>query len=486
MNRWTLTVTFTILCWGFLLTSDSDAETYSDVWLDGTHYLHEEALFLDQVLGHGDGAMLAPALVEAAGQPAYEVGDERDFYATEMGGADQYILQASARAVSDKAYIFVENGKPAAANKIESLLDSFDEIYDKITDQLGPAPDSVDRDPRIHILMIDIRDNPRADGTRLLGYFSSIDQYRNAALAAWTDRRSNEAEVLYIDHALLNSQRIDVESVVAHEFTHMVHWARDSREDSWINEGIAVYMESTLGYEMASRISVFEKDPDVSLLDWSGSPEDYSAAYLFFVYVAERFGGTPAISSIVKNRGRGARGIELALAAQGKAVSFQSLFSDWVVANYLDDPELDDGIYGYSTLDINLKPSEVEARYPIIRKTSKVRPWSARYTEFNKERDDALRLTLYGDDGDDIVAQIIEFGNEIDVSSVMSGGVQSVTALVPPEDTRAVLVVTSQPRLMAGNDYSDYTFSAEIPEVITQVDPASRRSITTWGSIKRN
>ena len=143
-------------------------------------------------------------------------------------------------------------------------------------------------------------------------------------------------------------------------------------------------------------------------------------------------------------------------------------------------------IYGYTTLDIHLEPSEVEALYPIAQKTSKVRPWSARYTEFNKEQDDILSLTLYGDDGSDIVAQIIEFGNEIDVSSIKSGAEQSVTALIPPEDSKAVLVVTSQPRLIFGDDYSDYTYSAEIRPIVTPVDPASGRKITTWGSIKHD
>ena len=378
----------------------------------------------------------------------------------------------------------MESGRAAADKKIKLLLNSFDEIYDEITDQFGPPPDSVDEDPRVHIIIMDIRDNAQPNGTRILGYFSSIDQYRNAALALWTERRSNEAKVLYIDHVSLDSHQNRVESVVAHEFAHMVHWARDPGEDSWIGEGIAVYVESMLGYEVKSRISAFEESPDVSLLDWSGSIADYGAAYLFFAYVAERFGGTSAISSIMENRSRGTRGIERALAAQAKSVSFQNLFSDWVIANYLDDPSLDDGIYGYNTLDVHLGPSEVEALYPIARKTSKVKPWSAQYTEFNKEQDDILSLTVYKDDGSDIVAQIIQFGDEIIVSPVKSGKVPSGTALIPPEGSKAVLVVTSQPGLIFENAHSEYAYSAEIQAAITPVDPTPRRRLTTWGSIK--
>ncbi|MFC1715087.1 hypothetical protein ACFL6S_15580, partial [Candidatus Poribacteria bacterium] len=242
---------------------------------------------------------------------------------------------------------------------------------------------------------------------------------------------------------------------------------------------------SMLGYRVSDRISAFEKDIDTSLLDWSGTIADYGAAYLFFAYVSERFGGVPAIASIMNNRSNGTRGIERALSGLGKSVSFHNVFSDWVVANYLDDPQLDDGVYGYKTLDIHLGPSEVERLYPIARKTSKVKPWAARYTEFNKDLDDILSLTVYKDDGTDIVAQLIEFGNKTAVSSVKLGKVQSGTALVPPAGRKAVLVVTSQPNpLIQEGDYSDYKYSAEVQADITPVEPSSNRKITTWGALK--
>jgi len=142
------------------------------------------------------------------------------------------------------------------------------------------------------------------------------------------------------------------ESVVAHELAHLVQWARDPEESVWINEGIAVYVEAMLGYEVDSRISAFEKLPGTSLLHWTSSLEDYGAAYLFFAYISDRFGGAPAIAAIVKNRDQGTRGIERALATQGKTISFNRLFSDWAIANYVDDTSVGNGEYGYVTLDI--------------------------------------------------------------------------------------------------------------------------------------
>ena len=334
---------------------------------------------------------------------------------------------------------------------------------------------------------MDILDNAQPDGSRILGYFSSLDQYRNAVLARWSDRRSNEIEIVYVDYLSLSGNLDRAESVIAHEFMHMVQWARDPNESTWVNEGIAVYAEWMLGYEVESRISVFEENPDTSLLDWDNTVEDYGAAYLFFAYISEQFDGIPTIASIVRNRNSGTRGVESALATLGKSVSFGDLFSDWAVANYLDDPELNNGKYGYSTLDINLESSEVEDFYPIAHKTSKVKPWSARYTEFKKLQDDTLNLTVYKNDGDDIVAQLIDFGDKTEVSSIKSNATPLATVTIPPEGSVAVLVVTSQPEFVVpGAVYSDYKYSAEVQAVVTPVEPTSNRRITTWGALKSN
>ena len=485
MSGWKCTITAIILTWSVLLVPDIGCRAYADSWTDGTPYLHEEARFLAQVLGHDDATMRAPSLAAPSRAAAYKVGDEREFYAIDLRSDAQYSLKASVRAVSDKAYIFVETGRPAASSKIKPLLDSFDGIYNAITEQFGPPPDSIDGDPRIYLLILDVVDGAQANGTRMLGYFSPINQYRNSQLSRWTDRRSNEVEMLYIDYISLDLGADGAESVVAHEFTHLVQWARDPEESIWVNEGIAVYAEAMLGYEVNSRISAFEEKPDTPLLDWSDSLEDYGAAYLFFAYVSERFGGPPAIAAIVKNRAQGTVGIERSLATLGKSISFHRLFSDWVIANYLDDPHLSDGIYGYSTLDIHLESSVVEARYPIDHKTSTVKPWAARYTEFEKGQSDTLTLTVYENNANDIAAQIIEFGDETDISPIKSSNAQSGVALISQENDKVVLVVTSQPDPPdAKKNSSSYTYSAEIQATAASVASTSGKKITTWGKIR--
>ncbi len=485
MGKWKYKIA--VLTWSVLFISGISNSLYAEAWIDGTPYFHEERLLLAQTLGHNNRAMLAPPLNARLVSPAYKIGDERDFYAVNVRNNVQYSLTASLRAVSDRAYIFVENDRLVTSTKIKALLASFDRIYEGITGPFGPPPDSIDGDSRIYLLIMDIAGGAQGNGARVVGYFSPINQYSNEQIPVWINRRSNEVEMFYIDYRALNARADIAESVVAHEFMHLVEWAYDPGESIWVSEGVAVYAEAMLGYEVESRISAFEKKPDTPLLDWTGSIEDYGAAYLFFAYISERLGGVSTIAAIVKHREHDTEGIELALAERGKNISFHRIFSDWVIANYLDDPELSGGIYGYSTLDIHLRPSVVEFQYPIDHKESRVKPWTAQYTEFRKGQNDSLNLTVHDNGGDDIVAQVIEIGDGgTNVSNFKSSDADSGVASVLQETGKTILVVTSQPDPPnLRKTYSGYNYSAQVQETIVSVDPAPSR-ITTWGKIKRD
>ena len=124
----------------------------ADTWIDGTPYFYEQTIRLAGSLGYGSRSMMAPP---ATSKPAYVVGDQKTFYANDMRKESQYLLKATLRAVSDKAYIFVENGRSVATSKINSLLSSFNKTYDILVGKYGPPPDSIDGDPRIYILILE-------------------------------------------------------------------------------------------------------------------------------------------------------------------------------------------------------------------------------------------------------------------------------------------------------------------------------------------
>ncbi len=50
---------------------------------------------------------------------------------------------------------------------------------------------------------------------------------------------------------------------------------------------------------------------------------------------------------------------------------------------------------------------------------------------------------------------------------------------------RSIKVQRPQPeRLVFGDTYSDYDYSAEVEANVTPVEPAAHRKITTWGALK--
>ena len=55
--------------------------------------------------------------------------------------------------------------------------------------------------------------------------------------------------------------------------------------------------------------------------------------------------------------GNGITGINNALHSRNVTKKFSTIFSDWKVANFLDDSQFAEGQYGYKNEDLNLRPA---------------------------------------------------------------------------------------------------------------------------------
>jgi hypothetical protein len=90
----------------------------------------------------------------------------------------------------------------------------------------------------------------------------------------------------------------------------------------------------------------------VQLTTWTDQPADltrhYQASYLFLRYVAERAGGWDALPDILTPCARGESLFSQYLVNHPIAPDLDSLFSDWTVANLLQDPSVGDGRYAYA------------------------------------------------------------------------------------------------------------------------------------------
>jgi len=159
------------------------------------------------------------------------------------------------------------------------------------------------------------------------------------------------------DYSYLSVLAWQYEGTFAHEFQHLIHYDRDPDELSWVDEGCATLAEWLCGYGFSpGHISEYLLwFWDTPLTIWEGYLADYGASFLWTYYMYEHYGEAELLTYLVEDQANGIAGWENALAAMGIKRSFDQIFQDWCIANYLDDPTLDWGRYGYFELDI---PSE--------------------------------------------------------------------------------------------------------------------------------
>ena len=287
--------------------------------------------------------------------PDYQVGDEIQFWVHNLDTNRSSPITATLIYKTQVAYVWAETGQ-------KYDLDAISRSIDRFSEQSYPAEvaffgsewyPGVDNDPRLHIL------HATNVGSGVAGYYSSADQYSRLA-----NSYSNEKEMFYINLTWLNnaSDYNYYETVLAHEFQHMIHWANDRNEETWINEGLSEYAQEVAGYGSDTIFAnSFISQPDTQLNTWqlsSGSTaEHYGSAYLFINYLTQEFGAATT-KALVAQTPNGIQGVTSALAAQGYDATFTTVFADWVIANYLDEPTAlaGDGRYGYENLDLATPP----------------------------------------------------------------------------------------------------------------------------------
>ncbi|MGB9596370.1 MAG: hypothetical protein ACPL7B_08825, partial [Candidatus Poribacteria bacterium] len=367
-------------------------------WIDGTPFLIEnsnrfsvETIYIKQ----------APS----ARSP--QIGEQRRFYAVDFSKSGKpYFVDATCRSIGRFCYIFVENTqwqKGTVTNTgITRIKRAFDDstpandqkgIYQIQTESLGMPPDEIDLDPKIYILILDIPDTVNSNGNYIAGYFEPINQKRGVLRdpISGIQFRSNEVEMIYLDSSPLDIESLTAREILAHEFQHLIHWKYDPDEEIWVNEGCSEYASlflcgyGTNGY--SDRVREFEKNPEVSLVYWksgmSNSLASYGASYLWILYLYEHYGGVSTISSLISNPNNGIDGINSVLLSNGYSRNFGDIFSDWKVANFLDDEVFEAGRYSYRNVDINLRGKYSSDTYPIS-KSRTMQSWASGYIEFSR------------------------------------------------------------------------------------------------------
>ena len=276
-----------------------------------------------------------PRVVNA--QPtSYQEGRKDTFSVLNIVTNQVYPVTATLHRVTDHAYWYVDDDFAFSLRDLEESARVFEEqirprIISVFGEELVPG---VDNDVHLTILHTPLRG--------IAGYFSSADEY-----PVQVHPFSNEREMIYIDTSSLRLNSRDYLGTLAHEFTHAVHFRADRTEDTWINEGLAEIGKEVAGYRSSFRAS-YLSSPHVSLVNWPDHPSssipNYGGASLFMEYLAQQF-GLDSLRLLMDQRADGIQGVEDYLDIVGSQRDFHQLFADWLVANFLDDP--DDTAYGY-------------------------------------------------------------------------------------------------------------------------------------------
>ena len=256
-----------------------------------------------------------------------EVGTQLAFYVW-----NKPVQLATCRYKGTHCYIFVEESQwdiIAAQPDVDKLGALFDAatpadpkrgIFEIAVDAFGEPADE-DGDPRIFILVLDIPD------WRVVGYFDD-ELYERAQPGLRRD-------TVYLDASKLAFSAYLAHATLAHEFQHLIHWGRDSDEETWIDEGLSGYAEELVGFPEAdpSMVPSFLADPSIDLTRWVYDSASYGKTYLFASFLAERY-GPGLIRQIVAEPSNGILGIDDAFKSQNWVEDYASAWRLWIAANY--------------------------------------------------------------------------------------------------------------------------------------------------------
>jgi len=252
--------------------------------------------------------------------------------------------------ISERAYFWFLIGVEPDIDDLEIAAHYFDTIIAPEVEGLFGQPDlpGIDADPRLHIVHHEFL----AFGA--VGIFRPTDQCAVEFCA-----NSNQRDAIYysLDWGRVNSQ--EYLTTIAHEYQHVIRHANDGNERRWMNEGLSQLAEHLSGFEpeiaSGGNVEIYLENTDMRLDGWADfntSPGPYyGAGYLFTVYLFERF-GTDFVRELAASPYDGLAAVHETLKQLDIDITLDQVFTDWILANYLDDPFVEDGLYYYSNLRV--------------------------------------------------------------------------------------------------------------------------------------
>lgn len=292
------------------------------------------------------GATNVPTVMATSAQPI-PIGTRHMFWVSDLVENTNFQIEAEMVYATDHVYFWIETGTEYDKGDLRDLVDTFEnQIYPTNREFFGEEfSPGIDGDEHLYILYADNL------GYSVAGYFSSAD-----SLAPQVNEYSNTHEMFYLHSGNIELWEDYTYGVLAHEFQHMIHWARDRNEDTWMDEGLAELAVFLNGYDLGGFDASYTNSPDVALTYWpeepGGATRNYGQAFLFVSYFLDRF-GSEATQTLIAQAANGLESMDNALAElgltgeDGQLLTANDVFTDWAGALLLSGSEGADEIYTY-------------------------------------------------------------------------------------------------------------------------------------------
>ena len=307
--------------------------------------------------------------------PDESVGTSQQFWTYDFAQKKNMRISATIRIITDHAKWWVQNDVSLDVNALRQNADFFESnVYPTDRRLYGSEwTPGIDGDPRINILIARI---PGAAA----GYFSGSDE-----LPLWVNQYSSEREMVYINSLSARAGDRYLNTVVAHEFCHMIQFGRKVRSSVWFDEGQAQLCELANGFSPVHS-QTFLALPDTQLNDWpeiEQSQAYYGQAELFLEFLRQQAGGDALINAFIDHGVNTPADMDAVLRARGQK-GLDDLYADFVAANAFIGTNSVDRATTYpngTTMRTPAGPSDRDRVATGSKIDSSVHNYAARYVE---------------------------------------------------------------------------------------------------------
>ncbi len=342
----------------------------------------DQRLLAMRLRNHGE---TIPEVVRQTALP-YQLGDTATFWVTDnQTPPRQFEAKATIRYLTDHSCWWVQEGMSVDQADLKKSAERFEQkTYPNNRAFFGSEwTPGIDGDVRLHIFMGDV--------PSVAGYFSASNSYSKLA-----ESYSNEHEMFFINLRAIHPGNDNFDGVLAHEFQHMIHWHQDRNEDTWVNEGLSELASFINNYGTSDFMGSFLSQPNTQLNTWAtdsdASGYNYGSSFLFMAYFLDQY-GEDATQAMVAHSENGIVGFNAVLKERHNKENFDDIFANFVVANYLNNPKIGTGAWGYKTMSPPSVAVEKNFKSYPIKEQSTVYQYAAKYYELNSQHPLTIEFT---------------------------------------------------------------------------------------------